>query len=74
MLLKEHYQEMYGKLHEASYSLSKAAELMGSGDKDEQWDAAIALIMGAKVKFADVNYGTHNIDPKKALNLLYFGL
>jgi len=46
MLLKEHYQEMYGKLHEASYSLSKAAELMGSGDKDEQWDAAIALTGG----------------------------
>ena len=29
------------------------------------WDAGIALIMGAKVKFADVKYSTHNIDPKK---------
>lgn len=34
------------------------------------WDAAIALIMGAKVKFADVKYGTHNIDPKKVENLI----
>ena len=24
------------------------------------WDAGIAIIMGAKVKFADVKYGTHN--------------
>ena len=26
--------------------------------------------MGAKVKFADVKYGTHNIDPKKVENLI----
>ncbi len=29
------------------------------------WDAGIAIIMGAKVIFADIKYGTHNIDPKK---------
>jgi|TARA_Y100000294_G_scaffold176738_1_gene200010 dTDP-4-amino-4,6-dideoxygalactose transaminase len=29
------------------------------------WDAGIAIIMGAKVKFADVKYDTHNIEPKK---------
>ena len=34
------------------------------------WDAAIALIMGAKVKFADVKYGTHNIDPEKVERLI----
>ena len=34
------------------------------------WDAAIAIIMGAKVKFADVKYGTHNIDPKKIEELI----
>lgn len=34
------------------------------------WDAAIALIMGAKVKFADVKYSTHNIDPKNIEKLI----
>jgi len=34
------------------------------------WDSAIAIIMGAKVKFADVKYGTHNIDPKKIEELI----
>ena len=34
------------------------------------WDAAIAIIMGAKVKFADTKYGTHNIDPKKIEELI----
>ena len=34
------------------------------------WDAAIAIIMGAKVKFADVKYGTHNIDPEKIEKLI----
>jgi len=34
------------------------------------WDAAIAIIMGAKVRFADVKYGTHNIDPKKIEELI----
>ena len=32
------------------------------------WDAGIAIIMGAKVIFADIKYGTHNIDPKKQRN------
>ena len=30
----------------------------------------IALIMGAKIKFADVKYETHNIDPKKIEKLI----
>ncbi len=34
------------------------------------WDAAIALIMGAKVKFADVKYGTHNLDAAKVEKLI----
>ncbi len=34
------------------------------------WDAGIALIMGAKIKFADVKYETHNIDPKKIEKLI----
>ena len=34
------------------------------------WDAAIALIMGATVKFADVKYGTHNIDAQKVEKLI----
>ena len=34
------------------------------------WDSAIAIIMGAKVKFADIKYGTHNIDPKKIEELI----
>ena len=29
------------------------------------WDAGAALIMGAKVVFADVKYDTHNIDPEE---------
>ena len=33
------------------------------------WDAGIAIIMGAKVKFADVKHGTHNINPEKILML-----
>lgn len=31
------------------------------------WDAGAVLIMGAKVVFADVKYGTHNIDPTKVI-------
>jgi perosamine synthetase len=34
------------------------------------WDAAIAIIMGAKVRFADIKYGTHNIDPEKIKPLI----
>jgi dTDP-4-amino-4,6-dideoxygalactose transaminase len=34
------------------------------------WDAAIALIMGANVKFADVKYGTHNLDAVKVEKLI----
>ena len=34
------------------------------------WDAGIAIIMGAKVKFADVKYGTHNINPEKIEKLI----
>lgn len=34
------------------------------------WDASIALIMGANVKFADVKYSTHNIDPEKIEKLI----
>ena len=34
------------------------------------WDAGIAIIMGAKVIFADIKYGTHNIDPKKIEELI----
>lgn len=34
------------------------------------WDAAIILVMGAKVVFADVKYGTHNLDPEKVEKLI----
>ena len=34
------------------------------------WDAAVAIIMGATVKFADVKYGTHNIDANKVEKLI----
>ncbi len=34
------------------------------------WDAGVAIIMGAQVKFADIKYGTHNIDPKKIEELI----
>ena len=34
------------------------------------WDTGIAIIMGASVRFADVKYGTHNIDPKKIEELI----
>ena len=34
------------------------------------WDAAVAIIMGARVKFADVKYGTHNIDANEVEKLI----
>ena len=34
------------------------------------WDAAVGLIMGAKVKFADIKYGTHNLDAEKVGKLI----
>ncbi len=46
MLLKEFYEGMYGKLDEASFSLTKAAEIIGDGDNDEQWEAAEDLTGG----------------------------
>lgn len=41
--IKELNESYKNKLDEASYSLTKASELIGDGDKDEQWEAAVEL-------------------------------
>ena len=53
-------------LHAAMYAVGvRPGDEIITSPYSVLWDAGIALIMGAKVKFADVKYSTHNIDPKK---------
>jgi len=58
-------------LHAAMYAIDlKPGDEIITSPFSVLWDAAIAIIMGAKVKFADVKYGTHNIDPEKIEKLI----
>ena len=58
-------------LHAAMYAVGvKPGDEIITSPYSVLWDAAIALIMGAKVKFADVKYSTHNIDPEKIEKLI----
>jgi perosamine synthetase len=60
-------------LNSGASGLHAAMHAVGVGPGDEiitspycvVWDAAVAHIMGAKAIFADVKYGTHNIDVKE---------
>ena len=58
-------------LHAAMHAVGlKAGDEIITSPFSVLWDAGIAIIMGAKVKFADIKYGTHNIDPKKIEKLI----
>ncbi len=76
---KKKYKAKYAiALNSGASGLHAAMHAVGVKPGDEiitspfsvLWDASIALIMGAKVKFADVKYGTHNIDPAKIEELI----
>ena len=58
-------------LHAAMHAVGlKAGDEIITSPFSVLWDAGIAIIMGANVKFADVKYGTHNIDPKNIEKLI----
>ncbi|MBD1141560.1 DegT/DnrJ/EryC1/StrS family aminotransferase [Pelagibacterales bacterium SAG-MED32] len=76
--LESEFKKKYGvkyaiALNSGASGLHAAMHAVGVEPGDEVitspfsvlWDASIAIIMGAKVKFADIKYGTHNIDPEK---------
>ena len=76
---KDRYNCKYAiALNSGASGLHAAMHAAGVGPGDEiitspfsvLWDSAIAIIMGAKVRFADVKYGTHNIDPEKIKPLI----
>ena len=65
-------------LNSGASGIHAAMHAAGVGPGDEiitspfsvLWDASVAIIMGAKVKFADIKFGTHNIDPEKIEELI----
>ena len=58
-------------LHAAMYAVGvKPGDEIITSPYSVLWNAGIAIIMGAKVKFADVKYGTHNINPEKIEKLI----
>ena len=76
---KEKYNVKYAiALNSGASGLHAAMHAIGLKPGDEiitspfsvLWDAAIAIIMGAKVKFADIKYGTHNMNPEKIEELI----